>query len=268
MKPQTIEALIPLLGQDAEIIPCEDFSRKSTRTPGQSYTECTTKFASAYCYHQQLLHQIKRQKLKGTAISTLKQIQPFLVRNKHSKLFTSWAKHQAQHKQPVTKERILDVIQRFRSQPNLHLFGSRKLPHHLDFVCAKYVGSSSRPPFPNRPRSPSKDRKPPNKQDERNRQQSQTIQPSPHGRTTSQQHTDNQAKGRSQHQTSSARHQPTNCPTLTGHMPSTGGNTFRSGGQQESRRRNPCRRSVILFHRKRHCFIHTFNGIRKQVKKN
>ena len=97
MKPQNIEALIPLLGQDAEIIPCEDFSRKSTRTPGQFYKECTIKFASAYCYHQQLLQQIKRKKRKGTAIATLKQIQPLLVRNKHSKLFTSWAKHQAQH---------------------------------------------------------------------------------------------------------------------------------------------------------------------------
>ena len=268
MKPQTIEALIPLLGQDAEIIPCEDFSRKSTRTPGQSYTEYTTKFASAYCYHQQLLHQIKRNKLKGTAISTFKQIQPFLVRNKHSKLFTSWAKHQAQHKQPVAKERILDVIQRFRSQPNLHLFGSRKLPHHLDFVCAKYVGSSSRPPFPNLPRSPSRDRKPPNKQDERNQHQSQTIQPSPHGRTPSQQHTDNQARGRSPNPTSSARHQPTNRPPSAGHKPVTGGHISRPGSRQESRSRNSSRGSVFLFHRTRHCTRYTLNGKRKQVSKN
>ena len=265
MNPQYVEALIPPFGQDAEIIPCEDFLRKSTRTPGQSFTECTTKFDSAYCHHQQLLHQIGRQKLKETAISTLKQISPFLVSDKCSKLFTSWAKQQAQHKQPVTKERILDVIQRFKAQPDLQLLDTRKLPHHLDFVCAKYVGSSSRPAFPNRPRSPSRDRKPPNKQDERNQHQSQTIQPSPHGRTPSQQHTDNQARGRSPNQTSSARHQPTKRPPSTGHMPSTGGNTFRSGGRQESRRRNPCRGSVVLFHRKRHCIIYTLNGKRKQV---
>ena len=168
MNPQYVEALILPFGQDAEIIACRDFLRKSTRTPGQSFTECITTFDSVYCHHQQLLHQIGRQKLQETAISTLKQISPFLVSDKCSKLFTSWAKQQAQHKQPVTKERILDVIQRFKAQPDLQLLDTRKLPHHLDFVCAKYVGSSSRPPFPTRPRSPSKDRKPPNKQDERN----------------------------------------------------------------------------------------------------
>jgi hypothetical protein len=267
MKPQTAETLIFLLGQDAEIIPCTDFSRKPTGTPGHFYREYAMKFASAYCYHQQLFRQIKRKKRKGTALANLKQIQLFFVRNKHSKLFTSWAKHQAQHKQPVTKKRILHVIKRFRSQPNLHFFGSRKLPHHLDSACAPYVGCSSEPAFPNRPRSPSKDRKSPNKQDGRS-QQNQTIQPSPHGRTTSQQHIDNQAKGGYQHQASSARSQPTNCLTLAGHMPSTGGNTFRSRDQQESRKRNPCHRSVILFHSKRYCFLHIFDGVRKQVKKN
>ena len=115
MNPQYVEALILPFGQDAEIIACRDFLRKSTRTPGQSFTECTSKFDSAYCHHQQLLHQIGRQELQGTAISTLKQISPFLVSDKCSKLFTSWAKQQAQHKQPVTKERILDVIQRIIS---------------------------------------------------------------------------------------------------------------------------------------------------------
>ena len=157
MKPQTAQTSSFLLGQDAGTIPCKDLFRKPMGTPGQFHRECTMKFVSAYCYHQQLFQQIKRKKHKKTASANLKQVQFFFVRNKHSKLFTSWAKQQAQHKQPVTKERILDVIQRFKAQPDLQLLDTRKLPHHLDFVEAKYVGStqsSSRPAFPNRPRSP------------------------------------------------------------------------------------------------------------------
>jgi hypothetical protein len=149
-------------------------------------------------------------------------------------LVTSWAKHQVQHKRPVTKKRILCVIKRFRLHPNLPFLGSRKLPHHLDSACAPYVGCSSEPAFPNRPRSPSKDRHSIEKQDGRNKQ-NQIIQLSPHDQTMSQQHTE-------------------------------GGNTFRSKIQQESRQRNPCHRSAIFSHSVKYCFLH-YGGVRKQVKR-
>ena len=166
----------------------------------------------------------REKKHKKTASANLKQVQFFFVRNKHSKLVTSWAKHQVQHKQPVTKKRILCVIKRFRLHPNLPFLGSRKLPHHLDSACAPYVGCSSEPAFPNRPRSPSKDRHSIEKQDGRNKQ-NQIIQLSPQDQTMSQQHTE-------------------------------GGNTFRSKKQQESRQRNPCHRSSIFSHSVKHCFLH------------
>ena len=147
-------------------------------------------------------------------------------------LVTSWAKHQVQHKRPITKKRILCVIKRFRLHPNLPFLGSRKLPHHLDSACAPYVGCSSEPAFPNRPRSPSKDRHFIEKQDGRNKQ-NQIIQLSPQDQTMSQQHTE-------------------------------GGNTFRSKIQQESRQRNPCHRSAIFSHSVKYCFLH-YGGVRKQV---
>jgi hypothetical protein len=176
-------------------------------------------------------------------------------------LVTSWAKHQVQHKRPVTKKRILCVIKRFRLHPNLPFLGSRKLPHHLDSACAPYVGCSSEPAFPNRPRSPSKDRHSIEKQDGRNKQ-NQIIQLSPHDQTVSQQHTDTQAKRGYQHQAFSVHHQSRNCLTLA----SIGGNTFRSKNQQESRQRNPCHRSAIFSHSVKYCFLH-YGGVRKQVKR-
>ena len=69
-------------------------------------------------------------------------------------------------------------------------------------------------------------------------------QPFPHGRTTSQQHSDNQARGRSPNSTSSAHHQTKNCPPSAGHKPATGGHISRPGIRQESRSRDSSRGSA------------------------
>ena len=69
MKPQTAQTSSFLLGQDAGTIPCKDLFRKPMGTPGQFHRECTMKFVSAYCYHQQLFQQIEREKTQKNSIS-------------------------------------------------------------------------------------------------------------------------------------------------------------------------------------------------------
>ena len=257
------QALILTCGQNAEITACRDFLGKFTRVPGQSFTETITTFDSVYCHHQQLLRPITRKELQETAKSTLKQITPFLVSDKCSKLFTSWAEQQTLYQQPITKEKILDVIQRFEVQPELQLLDKRRLPHHLGFVDnevvnvntfrtlaqteAKYEGStqsSSRPTFSNRPRSSSRDKKPPYNQDGRNQNQSQNQQPSPNGRNPSQQNPDHSARGRSPSSTSSVPYQPTNRPPSAGHRPAAGGHIPRPGSRQGSHSRDSSRGSA------------------------
>ena len=97
------QALILTCGQNAEIIQCRDFLGKFIRSPGTSFTETVTTFDSVYCHWQQLLRPISRTELSETSISTLRQITPFLLSDKCSKLFTSWVEQQAQYQQPITK---------------------------------------------------------------------------------------------------------------------------------------------------------------------
>ena len=93
--------------------------RKVPRSPGTSFTECITTFVSVYTHWQQLLRPVNHQDLSDISISTRKQITPFLVNDKCAKLFTSWVEQKAHYQSPVTKERILDIVDRFELQPDL-----------------------------------------------------------------------------------------------------------------------------------------------------
>ena len=68
------------------------------------------------------------------SISTLKQIIPFLVSDKCSKLFISWMEQQFHYQVTITKDNILDVIQWFELQPDLQILEKKNLPAHLGFV--------------------------------------------------------------------------------------------------------------------------------------
>ena len=71
--------------------------------------------------------------LADLSITILRQITPFLVSDKTSKLYIAWQEQQHQYQQRITKELILDVVQRFEAQLDLKLTEKKRLPQHLGF---------------------------------------------------------------------------------------------------------------------------------------
>ena len=85
------KALTQVCTQTQEVTACRDYLGKFFRPPGQTFADCLTIFESVYGHWQQLLRPVNRTELQDLSILTLKQITPFLVSDKCSKLFTSWS---------------------------------------------------------------------------------------------------------------------------------------------------------------------------------
>ena len=67
------------------------------------------------------------------SISTLRQLTPFLLNDKCAKYFSSWCEQQNLYQTKITKESIIDVVQRFEQQKDLQLNDRKRLPTHLGF---------------------------------------------------------------------------------------------------------------------------------------
>ena len=66
-------------------------------------------------------------------INTLRQLTPFLLNEKCAKYFSSWSEQQNLYQSKITKESIIDVVQKFEQQKDLQLNNRKKLPAHLGF---------------------------------------------------------------------------------------------------------------------------------------
>ena len=84
-----------------------------------SFVEAITAIDSVYSFWQQLLRPVTKQELNDMSSSTLRQLTPFLLNDKCAN--------------NVTKESIIDVVQKFEQQKELQLTDRKKLPAHLGF---------------------------------------------------------------------------------------------------------------------------------------
>ena len=84
-----------------------------------SFVEAITAIDSVYSFWQQLIRPVTKQELNDMSSSTLRQLTPFLLNDKCAKLFSSWCEQQNLYQTPVTKESIIDVVQKFEQQRDL-----------------------------------------------------------------------------------------------------------------------------------------------------
>ena len=127
------QTLVLNCSQQAAITSCRDYLSKFIRGPNMSFVEAITAIDSVYSFWQQLLRPVTKQELNDMTSSTLRQITPFLLHDKCAKLFSSWCEQQNLYQTPVTRESIIDVVQKFEQQKELQITDRKKLPAHLGF---------------------------------------------------------------------------------------------------------------------------------------
>ena len=81
-----------------------------------------------------MLRPISKDDLTEMSVATLRQITPFLLSDKCARLFSSWCEQQSLYQTKITKESILETVQKFEENLEYQLRDSKKLPHHLGFV--------------------------------------------------------------------------------------------------------------------------------------
>ena len=109
------QTLVLNCSQQAAITSCRDYLSKFIRGPNMSFVEAITAIDSVYSFWQQLLRPVTKQELNDMTSSTLRQITPFLLNDKCAKLFSSWCEQQNLYQTPVTRESIIDVVQKIRA---------------------------------------------------------------------------------------------------------------------------------------------------------
>ena len=127
------QSLVLNCNQQAAITSCRDYLSKFVRGPSMSFVEAITAIDSVYAFWQQLLRPVSKQELNDMTCSTLRQITPFLLHDKCAKLFSSWCEQQNLYQTPVTRESIIDVVQKFEQNRELQITDRKKLPAHLGF---------------------------------------------------------------------------------------------------------------------------------------
>ena len=78
-----------------------------------SFVEAITAIDSVYSFWQQLIRPVTKEELNDMSINTLRQLTPFLLNDKCAKYFSSWCEQQNLYQTKITKESIIDVVQRF-----------------------------------------------------------------------------------------------------------------------------------------------------------
>lgn len=131
---QFFQALILNCAQPAQVSQCREYLSKFVRTPTTSFSEAVTCFNAVYNFWQQILRPVSKDDLVDMSVQTLRQITPLLLSDKCARLFTSWCEQQSLYQTKITKESILETVQKFEEQAEYQLRDSKKLPHHLGFI--------------------------------------------------------------------------------------------------------------------------------------